>query len=139
MNLQISTDIRAESKSVWATPVDVERWPEWTRSVDRVERLDDGEFGIGSRARIRQPRIPVAIWKVTEFESGRSFTWVSEAFGIRSVGTHVVEPRGEGTVSLILTIVQTGWLARLVRSKAEKTAREYLAMEAQGLKRRCEG
>jgi hypothetical protein len=96
MNLQISTDIRAESKSVWATLVDVERWPEWTRSVDRVERLDDGEFGIGSRARIRQPRIPVAIWKVTEFESGRSFTWVSEAFGIRSVGTHVVEPRGEG-------------------------------------------
>jgi Polyketide cyclase / dehydrase and lipid transport len=139
MNLQISTDIRAESKSVWATLVDVERWPEWTRSVDRVERLDDGEFGIGSRARIRQPRIPVAIWKVTEFESGRSFTWVSEAFGIRSVGTHVVEPRGEGTVSLILTIVQTGWLARLVRSRAEKTAREYLAMEAQGLKRRCEG
>jgi Polyketide cyclase / dehydrase and lipid transport len=139
MNLQISTDIRAESKSVWATLVDVERWPEWTRSVDRVERLDDGEFGIGSRARIRQPRIPVAIWKVTEFESGRSFTWVSEAFGIRSVGTHLVEPRGEGTVSLILTIVQTGWLARLVRSRAEKTAREYLAMEAQGLKRRCEG
>jgi polyketide cyclase/dehydrase/lipid transport protein len=139
MNLQISTDIRAESKSVWATLVDVERWPEWTRSVDRVERLDDGAFGIGSRARIRQPRIPVAIWKVTEFESGRSFTWVSEAFGIRSVGTHLVEPRGEGTVSLILTIVQTGWLARLVRSRAEKTAREYLAMEAQGLKRRCEG
>ena len=139
MNLQISTDIRAESKSVWATLVDVERWPEWTRSVDRVERLDDGEFGIGSRARIRQPRIPVAIWKVTEFESGRSFTWVSEAFGIRSVGTHLVEPRGEGTVSLILTIVQTGWLARLVRSRAEKIAREYLAIEAQGLKRRCEG
>jgi hypothetical protein len=139
MNLQISTDIRAESKSVWATLMDVERWPEWTRSVDRVERLDDGEFGIGSRARIRQPRIPVAIWKVTEFKSGRSFTWVSEAFGIRSVGTHMVEPRGEGTVSLILTIVQTGWLARLVRSRAEKTAREYLAMEAQGLKRRCEG
>jgi hypothetical protein len=139
MNLQIATDIRAESKSVWATLVDVERWPEWTRSVERVERLDDGEFGIGSRARIRQPRIPVAIWKVTEFEPGKSFTWVSEAFGIRSVGTHLVEPRGEGTVSLILTIVQTGWLARLVRSRAEKTAREYLAMEAQGLKRRCEG
>jgi hypothetical protein len=139
MNLQISTDIRAESKSVWATLVDVERWPEWTRSVDEAERLDDGEFGIGSRARVRQPRIPVAIWKVTEFESGRSFTWVSEAIGIRSVGTHLLEPRGDGTVSLTLTLVQTGWLAWLVRSRAEKTARDYLAMEAQGLKRRCEG
>jgi len=139
MNLQVSAEIRAETKSVWATLVDVERWPEWTRSVDRVERLDHGAFGIGSRARIRQPRIPVAVWKVTEFESGRSFTWVSEAFGIRSVGTHLLEPRSEGTVSLTLTLAQTGWLARLVRSRAEKTAREYLAMEAQGLKRRCEG
>ena len=139
MNLQVTTDIRAESKSVWATLVDVERWPEWTRSVDSVERLDDGEFGIGSRARIRQPRIPVAIWQVIEFESGRSFTWVSEATGIRTVGTHLIEPRGDGTASLTLTLAQTGWLARLVRSRAEKTAREYLAMEAQGLKRRCEG
>jgi len=110
----------AESKSVWATLVDVERWPEWTRSVDSVERLDDGEFGIGSRARIRQPRIPVAVWKVTEFESGRSFTWVSEATGIRTVGTHLIEPRGDGTASLTLTLAQTGWLARLVRLEGRK-------------------
>ena len=139
MYLQTSVDIDAETKRVWDTLMDLERWPEWTQSVDRIERLDHGEFGIGSRARIRQPRIPVAIWEVTEFESGRSFTWVSEAVGIRSVGSHLIEPRGEGTVSLTLTLAQTGWLARLVRSRAEKLAKEYLAMEAQGLKRRCEG
>ena len=139
MNLQQSADIHAEAKRIWATLVDVERWREWTRTIDKVERLDHGEFGIGSRARVHQPRIPVAVWTVTEFEPGRSFTWVSEAFGIRSVATHRLEPRGDGTVALTLGFAQTGWLARLVRSRAEKIAREYLAIEAQGLKRRCEG
>jgi uncharacterized protein YndB with AHSA1/START domain len=139
MNLQQSAEIRADITSVWATLMDVERWSEWTRTFDSLERLDTGAFGIGSRARIRQPRIPVAIWTVTEFEPGRSFTWISEAIGIKSVATHRLEPRGDGTVTLTLGLVQTGWLAWLVRSRAEKTAREYLAIEAQGLKRRCEG
>jgi hypothetical protein len=139
MNLQQSAEIRAEVTSVWATLMDVERWSEWTRTIDSIERLDTGAFGIGSRARVRQPRIPVAIWTVTEFEPGRSFTWISEAIGIRSVATHRLEPRGAGMVTLTLGLVQTGWLAWLVRSRAEKTAREYLAIEAQGLKRRCEG
>lgn len=139
MNLQTSVDIRAETKGVWDTLLDFERWPEWTRSIDYVERLDNTEFGVGSRARIRQPRIPVAIWKVTEFEPGRSFTWVSETFGIKSVATHRLEPRGDGTVVLTLIFVQTGWVAWLVRSRAERLAKEYLALESQGLKRRCEG
>ncbi len=139
MNLQTSVDIRAETKGVWDTLLDFERWPEWTRSIDHVERLDNTEFGVGSRARIRQPRIPVAIWKVTGFEPGRSFTWVSETFGIKSVATHRLEPRGDGTIVLTLIFVQTGWVAWLVRSRAEKLAKEYLALELQGLKRRCEG
>jgi uncharacterized membrane protein len=139
MYLQASIDIHAEIKCVWDTLMDLERWPEWTRSIDKVERLDNAEFGAGSRVRIRQPRIPVAIWKVTEFELGRSFTWVSEVFGIKSVATHRLEPRDDRIVGLTLTLVQTGWLAWLVRSRAEKTAREYLIMESQGLKRRCEG
>ena len=139
MNLLQSADIRAEARSIWTTLVDVERWSEWTRSIDKVERLDHGEFGIGSRARVQQPRIPVAIWTVTEFEPEKSFTWVSRAVGIRSVATHRLEPHGDGTVSLTLGFAQTGWLARLFRSRAEKITREYLALDAQGLKQRCEG
>ena len=139
MKLHVSTNIRAETNDVWAILVDVERWPEWTRSVERIERLDSGEFGIGSRLRVRQPRVPVAEYTVTEFRPGRSFTWVGESFGIRSAAGHAVEPDRNGTVSVTLSFAQTGWLARLVRSRAEKIAREYLAMEAQGLKQRCEG
>jgi uncharacterized membrane protein len=138
MNIQTSVDIRAEAKNVWDTWMDFERWPEWTRSIDGIQRLDSAGFGLGSRFRIRQPGIPAAIWTVTEFELGTSFTWGSQTFGIRNVATHRLEPRG-GTASVTLTLVQTGWLARLIRSKAVSTAWEFLAMESQGLKRRCEG
>lgn len=138
MNIQTSVDIRTEAKSVWDTWMDVERWPEWTRSIESIERLDSAGLGLGSRFRIRQPGIPAAIWAVTEFELGRSFTWGSQIFGVRNVAAHRLEPRGE-IASVTLTLEQTGWLARLIRSKAEKTAREFLAMESQGLKRRCEG
>jgi uncharacterized membrane protein len=139
MNLHQSAEIHADITSVWTTLIDVERWPEWTATMEKVEQLDRGPFGIGSRARVQQPRIPVAIWTVTEFEPGKAFAWGSRAFGIHSVATHRLEPRDDGTVALTLGFAQTGWLARLVRSKAEKIAREYLAIEAQGLKRRCEG
>jgi uncharacterized membrane protein len=138
MNLQTSVDIHDETEIVWDTLVDIERWPEWTRSVDKIERLEKAELGIGCSVRIRQPRIPVAIWKVTEFELGKSFAWESRAIGIKNVATHLLQPRGDGVVTVTLTLTQTGWVARLVRSRAEKTAREYLAMESQGLKRRCE-
>ena len=47
MNLQTSVDIRAETESVWDTLMDLERWPEWTGSIDKIERLDKAELGIG--------------------------------------------------------------------------------------------
>jgi len=137
VNLQVSVDIAAPPQRVWDVLIDVERWAEWTKSIDRIERLDAGAFGIGSRVRIHQPRIPVAIWTVTEFEPGRSFTWESRAFGMISVAAHMLEPRGEG-VSAMLSFVQTGWLAWLVQSGAEAIATDYLALESRGLKRRCE-
>jgi hypothetical protein len=30
------------------TLIDVERWHEWTRSIEKVERLDGGELGIAA-------------------------------------------------------------------------------------------
>jgi len=56
MHFTDSIDIQAPTEVVWAVWSDIERWPEWTASVARVERLDPGALAVGLRARIHQPK-----------------------------------------------------------------------------------
>ncbi len=131
-------EIAAPPERVWAAMSDVERWPEWTASVTSVERLDGGPFGVGSRARVRQPRFPAAVWTVTALEPGRSFAWQSPAPGLLSVGVHTVDPVGDSAARVTLSLTWSGPLAPAMRLLVGRLSRRYVAMEAQGLKRRCE-
>ncbi len=63
MRFEASIEVSAPAEQVFATYADVERWPTWTSSVTSVELLDPGPLRVDSRARIRQPRLPVAVWQ----------------------------------------------------------------------------
>ena len=77
MHASVTIDVDAPPERVWAVMTNVAAWPQWTASVTEATRLDSGHFDVGSRVRIRQPRLPVAVWTVEQVESGRSFTWVT--------------------------------------------------------------
>lgn len=138
MRHQIEVDIDATPDAVWTVLTDVERWPEWTASMILVRRLEEGPFGMGSRARVRQPGLPPAVYTVTEYEPGRAFSWAARSPGVTVIGGHHVGPRGDGHATVRLTVRLTGVLAPLVGLFAARPARRYVAMEAEGLKRRCE-
>ena len=138
MRFEDSTLIDAPAATVWEIYSDVERWPEWTESVTSVELLDPAPLRVGSRARIRQPRLPVAEWTVTEIDDGRSFTWVARGPGVRSTGTHLVEPAGEGARATAI-LEQGGALGPVLGFLTRGITKRYLAMEAAGLKARAEG
>ncbi|HEX2316452.1 MAG TPA: SRPBCC family protein [Thermomonospora sp.] len=133
MRYEVTVTIDAPLERIWEILVDVERWPEWSASMSRVERLDPGPFGPGSRARIKQPRLPSAIWQVTEFSQGSSFTWVARTPGMTTTAGHTLSPAAGGT-ELRLTLHQTGPLAPLVGALAGRLARRYVDLEAEGLK-----
>ena len=138
-DIERSVDVAAPPDRVWAAMADVGRWPEWTASVTRVERLDLAPFGVGSRARVRQPGFPAAVWTVTALEPGRSFEWRSTVPGLTSVGGHRVDPAGDSASRVTLAVTWSGPLAPVIRLLAGKRSRRYVELEAQGLKRRSEG
>jgi len=134
----VSVDVAAAPEQVWAVLADVERWPEWTPMITRLQRVDSGAFGVGSTARIKQPRLPTAVWRVTEFDPGRSFSWVSRRPGVRTEGGHRVTPAAGGGATVTLSVRQVGLLAGPVGLLAGGLIRRYVQTEAQNLKRRCE-
>lgn len=139
MRFEATIDIAAPADHVFGVYTDVEHWPEWTQSVTSVERLDDGPLRVGSRARIKQPRLPAAVWEVTDVVPDRSFTWVARGPGIVTTGSHVITPiSGEGRVTVAASLEQGGPLGPLLGRLTTRLTNEYLDAEVRGLKTRCE-
>ena len=131
--LQHTITIAAPPERVWEVLVDVERWPERIPTVDSVERLDEGPFAVGSSARLRQPKLPEAVWTVTELTDGVSYTWESKSPGVLGVASHVVEPHPEGA-RLTLALDVSGPLAGLGWLMTKARAKRYVETEAASIK-----
>ncbi|MGW5052986.1 SRPBCC family protein [Actinokineospora sp. NPDC004072] len=129
--------IDADPARVWAIFTRVEEWPDWTASVVSATRLDPGPLAVGTRVRIKQPKLPTTVWTATELTEGRSWTWVATGPGVRTTAVHLVEPHGEGS-KVTLRLRQEGWLGALVGRLTAGLTDRYLAMEAEGLKSRAE-
>lgn len=132
-----SIEIGAPADHVFDVMTGVERWHEWTPSITSIRRLDQGPFGIGSKAMVRQPRLPPAVWKVTAIAPGRSFTWVSRAPGIQVTGIHTVDPMTTGSRAT-LTVIYEGLLGALFARLTQAITERYIGYEARGLKARSE-
>ena len=141
MQFSITTEVDAPPGVVFAVLSEVERWPEWTPTVTRVERL--GEAGaplaLGGRLRIVQPKVPPAEWTVTALEPGRGFRFVSRSPGATVEANHWAEPAGAGDRSRVtLSITFAGFLGRVIGWLMRDLNNRYIGQEAAGLKRRSE-
>lgn len=136
-SLQHAVVVSAPPDRVWALVADVEGWPARIPTVDAVERLDDGPLAVGSRTRLRQPRLPEAVWTVTELDPGRSFTWTSTSPGVAITAGHVVEPHADGS-RLSLSIDISGWMAPLGWLMTKSLTKRYVETEAASIKAAAE-
>jgi len=127
--------IAAPPHHVWTVLCDVDSWHTWTASIRKVRRLDQGSLGVGKNVLIDQPKLPPARWRITAWEEGRGFTWVSAAPGTRIAAEHTVEPALEGS-EVTLSIQYNGILAGFVYLLTAGITHRYIGLEAAGLKNR---
>lgn len=139
MHLERSIEIAAPPTRVWSVLTDIERWPEWTASIEAVERIDRGRFGRESAARITQPKLQPALWQVTSFEDGKGFVWESHQPGQHSVANHQLETLESGGTRVTLAVDLSGVFITLLTPFIRGTVRKYLNWEAEGLKAHVEG
>src|SRR3954447_4856187 len=129
-----SVEISAPAPTVWEVFVDVERWPQWTASVERLVALDGPGLKVGRRFEIKQPKMPKLVWEVTEVVPGVSWTWRQRSAGATTLASPELEVLDARRTLVRQRIDQGGPLGVATGVLMRRMTRRYLDLEGQGLK-----
>jgi carbon monoxide dehydrogenase subunit G len=138
MRFEQSVEIDARQQRVWDVLTDLESWPRRIETVELVELLTPAPMGVGSRVRLKQPRLGEGTWEVTVWEPPAFFEFHQTTGGITTVAGHRVEVLGEARSRLSLTLDMRGLLVPIFGRIYRDLTNRYLTTEAQSLKRAAE-
>ncbi len=138
MLFETSVDIEAPTRRVWDVLTDLEGWPRRIDTVDQVELLTAVPVAVGSRVRLKQPKLPEGTWEVTAWDAPTWFEWRQKSGGVTSVAGHRVTALSEKRSRLSLSLEMRGLLVPLVGRLSKGLIDRYMATEAQGIKRAAE-
>ncbi|HEY7452562.1 MAG TPA: SRPBCC family protein [Candidatus Limnocylindria bacterium] len=138
MRFEQSVEIDARQQRVWDVLTDLESWPRRIETVELVELLTPAPMAVGSRVRLRQPRLGEGTWEVTVWEPPAFFEFHQTTGGISTVAGHRVEVLGEARSRLSLTLDMRGLLVPIFGRIYRDLTNRYLTTEAQSLKRAAE-
>jgi uncharacterized membrane protein len=138
MRFEQSIDIDAPPQRVWDVLSDLESWPQRIETVDVVELLTPAPVAVGSRVRLKQPKLPEGIWEVTVWDAPSYFEFRQKSGAITDVAGHRVEALADDRSRLTLTLEMRGLLVPVVALFWKGLTNRYLTTEAQGMKRAAE-
>jgi uncharacterized membrane protein len=133
-----TVEIDAPQQRVWDVLSALEAWPQHIETVDSVEILTPAPITIGSRVRLKQPKLPEGTWVITVWEAPPYFEWTQKTGGTTNVAGHRVEALGEGRARLTLTLEMRGLLIPIIALFYRKLTDDYMNLEAEGMKRAAE-
>ena len=137
LTYEARASISAPGDAVWRILSDVAAWPEWLPTVDAVEPLDSRTLQLGSRFRVRQPKLRPATWVVTELGDAR-FVWCARSPALLMTAEHSVYRENATASRVLLTFSFAGLLGGIVGRVFRSTTQRYLAIEATSLKSKAE-
>jgi carbon monoxide dehydrogenase subunit G len=138
MRFEQSTDIDARQQRVWDVLTDLEAWPRRIETVEVVELLTPAPVGVGTRVRLKQPKLGEGTWEVTVWDAPSYFEYRQQSGGITIVAGHRVEAREDGRSRLTLTLEMQGLLVPIFGRLYKDLTNRYMTIEAQGMKRAAE-
>ena len=138
MRFEKSIDIDAPQQRVWDVLSALEAWPQRIETVDIVELLTPAPITIGSRVRLKQPKLPEGTWDITAWDAPSYFEWTQKTAGATSLAGHRVEALGDGRARLTLTLDMRGLLIPIMALFYKKLTNSYMNLDAEGMKRAAE-
>jgi len=129
--------ISAQPPDIFRVLMDLEGWRQWTPSITRMSTLDGDRPGRGVKIKVLQPKLPPAIWTITEVDQDRALVWEKGSFGLRMLSGHFISDVAPGT-RVTIRITYEGALAGLAYWLSHKLTDRYMTMEINGLKEECE-
>jgi len=106
--------------------------------VTSIRIAGGGPLQADSRAWVRQPKFPPALWRIEELDDARrTFTWISRGPGMLVTARHSVEARG-AVSKAYLSLRYEGLVGPLFGRMTRGITERYLDLEANGLKQRAQ-
>lgn len=138
MRFETSVEIGASQQRVWEILAGIEAWPRLLETVDEAEVLTPEPVGVGSRVRLRQPKLPEGVYEITAWEAPAFFAWTQRASGASTTAGHRVDALDAGRARLTLTVELKGLLIPIMGRFYKDLTNRYLRLEAEGIKRAAE-
>lgn len=129
--------IDARPADIFNVLMDFGQWNQWTASITKMSILNNDPPKAGARIKILQPKLPPAVWTITEILPARSLTWEKRSFGLLMLSEHLIETSNNKT-SVIIRMTYQGPLAGLFYMLTHALTDRYMTMEINGLKSRCQ-
>ena len=129
--------INARPSDIFNVLTHLEQWNQWTQSISEMSILNEVVPGLGARVKVLQPKLPPAIWTITEIKQDKSFTWEKESVGLKMISEHLILSVANET-SVTIRMTYEGFLANLFYKLTHSLTDRYMTMEINGLKKECE-
>src|SRR5436189_5216139 len=94
----------------------------------KILNLKNFNFKMGGKAKVIQPKLSPAVWKITEIKEDKSFTWEAKILGVTVIGDHILESSSRGTIAKSI-LTYKGFLASVLCAISRKLTIQYMTME----------
>jgi uncharacterized membrane protein len=138
MRFERSIDVDAPRQRTWDVLSDLESWPQRIETVDSVELLTPPPLAIGSRVRMKQPKLGEETWEITAWDPPSFFEFRSSSSGATTIASHRVEALDERRSRLMLTLEMQGLLVPIFGRMFKDLTNDYMTSEAEAIKRAAE-